>query len=130
MTDDKRAFGERLSKAMKTAGYETKPAVLAREFNLRYIGKAVTLHGVRRWLLGEVIPGEDKLMVLARWLKVEPQYLVWGDEPKKIVKDKKAWQEAIDFREREIFEAFLSLTAPQKKVVREVVMAFAKLNDL
>lgn len=128
MHDDKKAFGDRLNKAMTAAGYEAKPAVLAREFNARYVGKPVTLHGVRRWLLGEVVPADDKLMTLARWLKIEPQHLVWGDETKKIARDKKSWKEAIDFREREIFEAFLSLSAPQKKVVREIVMAFATLN--
>jgi hypothetical protein len=128
MEKDKKAFGERLGKAMAAAGYEAKAAVLAREFNQRYIGKAVTLHGVRRWLLGETIPGEDKLLVLGRWLKVEPQHLVWGDEPKKIAREKKTWAEAIDFREKEIFEAFLALTASQKKIIREVVMAFAQLN--
>jgi hypothetical protein len=126
--DDKKAFGNRLAKAMAAAGYEAKPSVLAREFNDRYIGKSVTLHGVRRWLLGEVIPPEDKLMTLARWLKVAPQQLLWGDEVKKAAKEKKTWEQALDFREREIIEAFLTLSASQKKVVREVIVAFATLN--
>lgn len=113
---------------MAGAGYEAKPAILAREFNARYLGKSVTLHGVRRWLMGEVIPPEDKLMTLARWLKVEPQQLLWGDEAKKAAEEKKSWEQAFDFRERELIEAFLTLSASQKKTVREVVMAFATLN--
>ncbi len=32
---------------MRKAGHEPRPAVLEREFNQRYWGKAVTLHGVR-----------------------------------------------------------------------------------
>lgn len=35
----------------------------------------MTLHGVRRWLRGETIPSEDKLIVLARRLRIEPQVL-------------------------------------------------------
>lgn len=128
MKGDKKAFGARLSTAMAAAGYEPKAAVLAREFNDRHLGKSVTLHGVRRWLVGEVIPPEDKLMTLARWLKVEPQHLLWGDEVKKAAKEKKTWEQALDFREREIIEAFLTLSASQKKVVREMITAFAALN--
>ena len=33
---------------MAAAGYEAKPAVLEREFNMRHWGKPMTLHGVRR----------------------------------------------------------------------------------
>lgn len=36
------------------------------------------------------------------------------------------WDEAIHFQERETFEAFLALPAPQRKIVREVILAFAK----
>jgi hypothetical protein len=56
MTNAKQQFAARLKKAMETAGYEAKPAVLEREFNQRYMGSSLTLHGVRKWLLGYV-PG-------------------------------------------------------------------------
>jgi hypothetical protein len=36
------------------------------------------------------------------------------------------WQEAIQHQERETFEAFLALPSPQKKIVQEVILAFAK----
>jgi hypothetical protein len=121
-------FGQRLRDAMTQAGYEAKPAVLEREFNLKYTGKAMTLHGVRRWLRGETIPGEDKLIVLARWLKVEPQVLRWGSTPNQVREERVSWENAVGYRERETFEAFLALTAPQKKIIREVILAFARTN--
>lgn len=112
---------------MEKAGYEAKPAVLEREFNLHYWGKPMTLHGVRRWLLGETMPKQDKLEALAEWLMITPHYLRFGEDiVKRIEKHQSAWQAAVGHQERETFEAFLNLPAPQRKVVREVILAFAK----
>jgi len=120
-------FANRLRDAMVAAGYEAKPSVLEREFNLRYMGKPMTLHGVRRWLLGESIPKQDKVEVLAEWLRIPPQQLRYGLEIEKRIQQQAArWDDGIGFQEREIFEAFLALPAPQRKVVREVIQAFTK----
>lgn len=123
----KSKFAQRLREAMSSAGYEPKPAVLEREFNQRYLGNPVTLHGVRRWLEGETIPREDKLLVLAEWLGVEPQNLRYGLEiQQKVTERQQRWEEAINHHEREIFEAFLNLQPTQKRIVREVILAFSK----
>ena len=66
MENAKAQFAERLREAMEAAGYEAKPAVLEREFNTRYWGRAMTLHGVRRWLRGETLPSQEKPFVLAQ----------------------------------------------------------------
>ena len=127
MEKSKLEFARRLREAMRVAGYEPRPAVLEREFNQRYWGKAVTLHGVRRWLLGETFPSQDKLLVLADWLGVEPQALRFGDGVVTAVRERrKRWDEGVGYEEREIFEAFLRLPVPQRKTVREVIMAFAR----
>jgi hypothetical protein len=127
MEKSKSKFALRLREAMVSAGYEARPAVLEREFNQRYLGEPVTLHGVRRWLEGETIPREDKLLVLAQWLGVQPQHLRYGvDVEQKIQARQARWEEAINHHEREIFESFLNLPAPQKKIVREVIRAFSK----
>jgi hypothetical protein len=120
-------FAKRLHDAMRAAGYEARPAVLEREFNLRYMGKPMTLHGVRRWLLGESLPRQDKLVTLAEWLRIPPQELRYGTEIEKRVKQERArWDEGIGYLERETFESFLSLPAPQRKIVREIIQTFAK----
>lgn len=60
MNPSKQDFAQRPIAAMQAMGLDPKPAVLEREFNQRYWGKAMTLHGVRRWLLGETMPSHDK----------------------------------------------------------------------
>ena len=39
---------------------------------------------------------------------------------------RKQWDEGVGYQEREVFEAFLRLPVPQRKIVREVILAFAK----
>lgn len=112
----KNEFAKRLTAAMQQRGYKPEAAVLEREFNLRHYGKAMTLHGVNKWLKGESTPPYEKIITLASWLKIPPDELTFGLEIKqKIQQQNTRWTEEIGFQEREIFEAFLNLPAPQKK---------------
>ncbi|HSI46160.1 MAG TPA: hypothetical protein VK950_08275 [Methylophilus sp.] len=113
--------------AMERQGYLPQAAVLEREFNLRHFGKSMTLHGVNKWLKGESIPPYEKIISLAAWLKVPPDELMFGLEIKhKVEQERKRWNEEIGYQERELFEAFLALPAPQKKIIREVILTFKK----
>ncbi len=130
MEDTKKEFARRLSEAMQNAGFEARPAVLEREFNLHHFGKPVTLHGVRRWLRGETIPTHDKIVTLAKWLRIPPEQLSYGLEIGQTVKEqRKRWDDGIGYQEREIIEAFLSLPVPQRRVLREVIEAFVKASS-
>lgn len=112
---------------MVKAGMKPESAVLERNFNLRYFGKPITLHGVRKWLIGESIPPYDKIIVLAEMLNVPPEELTFGLDIKQQIKESRVrWDEGIGYQEREIFEAFLALPTPQRKIVREVIQTFAK----
>jgi transcriptional regulator with XRE-family HTH domain len=125
----KQQFAERLRSAMVNAGYEGKPAVLEREFNTRFWGKPMTLHGVRRWLRGETLPSYEKLQVLANWLAVAPQELYYGDEAQYKVQERRArWDNSIGYEDRDIFEAFLKLPVPQRRMIREIILTFAKVH--
>jgi len=126
--DAKLEFAERLSEAMKKGGYVPRPAVLEREFNTRYWGRPMTMQGVRRWLRGEAIPPPDKMNVLAEWLKVEPEVLLFGEEARKSIQTYRQQWEGVDAVEREAFDAFLQLPAPQRKLVREVILTFAQVH--
>lgn len=131
MTQAKFEFAKRLQAALENAGIPARPAVIEREFNQRYWGKPITLHAARYWLRGESIPTHDKLLCLAEWLGVEPQTLRYGDEvPKAVRARRKRWDEGIGYQEREIFELFLKLPVPQRKVAREVIMALAKASEI
>lgn len=123
----KKEFAKRLARALEDAGYPPKPSVLEREFNQRYWGKPMTLHGVRRWLLGETLPSQDKLVVLADWLGVPPHILRFGEDVSSRIEERRArWDTGVGYQEREIFEAFLKLPVPQRKLVREVILAFTR----
>jgi hypothetical protein len=123
-------FAERLRAALLNAGYEVRPAILEREFNLRWRGKPMTLHGVRRWLIGETIPGQDKLVVLAEWLGVTPQHLRYGAEIEKRIEDQRArWEHAIQVTERDVIEAYLKLPPTQRKAVREIILGLGQTTQ-
>jgi transcriptional regulator with XRE-family HTH domain len=69
-------FAERLIQALEAARYQHAGASrIAREFNLRFPDKAVTVHAVRKWIKGEAIPTQDKLVALAQWLGVKADWL-------------------------------------------------------
>jgi transcriptional regulator with XRE-family HTH domain len=125
--ETKSEFAARLKQAMVAAGYEPRPGVLEKEFNMRHWGRPVSFQAASSWLKGACIPTQDKLQVLAEWLKVEPQILRFGDQPSLIRERKKQWDEAVSGPEREVLETFIHLPVAQKKVAREVILALAKV---
>jgi transcriptional regulator with XRE-family HTH domain len=76
--NERLAFSERLIQALKNARYPASPTRVAREFNVRHDARPVTVHAVRKWLLGEAIPTQDKVQALARWLGVATEWLRFG----------------------------------------------------
>jgi transcriptional regulator with XRE-family HTH domain len=104
-------------------------AVLEREFNLRWSGNPVRRQAAWKWLNGQAIPTQDKLQELARWLKVEPHLLRFGDQTlRQLRAEQRRWDEGAGYLERETFDAFLQLPAPQRKLIREVILTFAKVH--
>ncbi|WP_256930674.1 transcriptional regulator [Pseudomonas sp. ABC1] len=119
-------FAERLHAALINAGYEPRPSVLEREFNLRYWGKPLTLHAVRRWLRGEALPTEDKMLVLAQWLRIDPQTLRFGDEVPERIGRENDQLAGLAHQERETLEAFLKLSHGRRKLVRDIILTFVQ----
>lgn len=129
--DQKLEFSERLRAAMLAAGLEARPGVLLNLFNTHYWGRSVTFQAVSRWLRGEAIPEHDKLITLAEVLKIEPEVLRFGDGVRQAVQQhRQRWEEGVGYLERETFDAFLQLPAPQRKVIREVILTFAKAHGV
>ena len=128
MPESTKQFAFRLRQAMQRRGYPPRPSVLEREFNTRYWGKPMTLHGVRRWLKGETMPGNDKIKVLAEWLGEAPQDLGFGEgSVMKVAADERQgrWSASYGYQDRELMEAFQSLPVAQRRLVREVILTFA-----
>jgi hypothetical protein len=76
-------FSERLQQSLRNASYSPdSPTQLAREFNVRFAGRPITVHAARKWLVGEAIPTQEKLRTLAQWLGVTAEWLRFGgDKP-------------------------------------------------
>ncbi|RMX01670.1 transcriptional regulator [Allofranklinella schreckenbergeri] len=128
---EKQEFALRLREGMRRAGYQPRPVVLEREFNTRYWGRPVTVQAVRRWLRGEAIPAQDKLLVLAQWLGLDPQVLRFGAVAHESMQKNRAfWEEGMDHQDRETFEVFLRLPVMQRKTAREVILALEKSCQL
>ncbi len=79
--NEKLAFSQRLKQTLSNYDWaKISPTWLAREFNLRYNGKSISVQTANNWLLGTAIPSQDKLSILAIWLNVSNQWLRFGDQ--------------------------------------------------
>ncbi len=96
--DQKLEFAERLRGAMLAAGLAPRPGVLLNLFNAHYWGRSVSFQAVSRWLRGEAIPEQDKLITLAEVLKIEPEVLRFGDAVRQSVQQRRQlWEEVIGY---------------------------------
>ena len=129
--DNKLEFAQLLRQAMVAAGLDPRPGVLLNLFNTHYWGRSVTFQAVSRWLRGEAIPAQDKLVVLANVLKIEPEVLRYGEAVRHSVQQhRQRWEQDIGYLECETFDAFLQLPPPQRKLIREVILTFARVHGV
>ena len=129
MTTEQRDFSERLRQAIVNAGHEARPVVVENHFNRNWHGRPISTQTAWSWLNGKSIPTQDKLQVLATWLKVEPHALRFGVQVALAAQEyRQRWHNELTYQERETVDAYLQLPAPQRKVVREVILTFAKVH--
>ncbi|MDP2251475.1 helix-turn-helix domain-containing protein [Hydrogenophaga sp.] len=125
--EHKLEFAQRLRAAMQSAGLEPRPGVLLNLFNAKYWGRSVSFQAVSRWLRGEAIPEQDKLLVLAEILRVEPEVLRFGVKVRQSVQEhRQRWTDGVGYQDRETFDAFLRLPPAQRKFVRDLILTFAQ----
>jgi len=122
MDKEKAEFAARLRAALEARGIEASAAVVEKRFNSRYNGAAVTAQAVSGWLNGKSIPKQDKLRVLAALVGMEPHELQFGGG-RRIGDAGPEWPQALGAQDRAMLDAYLSLSAPQRRLVRELVAA-------
>ena len=118
-------FSERLKKEFKRIGLPvSSPTHIAGEFNKRYPDKRVVQQTIRKWLGGDAIPTQDKLLALADWFDVSPQWLRFGTGVKRGGQERKT--DAIDASEERpelalIFEMLTQLSASNLKLADNLI---------
>ncbi len=132
LTDEKQEFSKRLRESLKRVqGSASGAASIAREFNLRYEGTAVTAPAVRKWLDGKALPSQDKVRALARWLEVSPHWLRFGEaEGGSARAAPSARQNVAAYRvdPQWLTKKYEALNEPHKKMIVELLIALLRLE--
>ena len=76
------------------------------------------------------MPDFRKMETLSKWLGLSVQQLSYGGLHGRVMEQRRArWDSGIGYEDRDIFEAFLKLPIPQRKLIREVILTFAKVHQ-
>ncbi|NEX59482.1 helix-turn-helix domain-containing protein [Noviherbaspirillum galbum] len=78
---ERQAFSGRLVAALKFRGHQCFPTGVMRLYNGVQKGDGVTVAAVRKWLVGESVPTQEKIQSLAAVLDVSPEWLRFGTGP-------------------------------------------------
>jgi transcriptional regulator with XRE-family HTH domain len=124
--DNKQAFSDRLRRTLKKAGVSAaSPTRLALEFSLRHEGSSVTAQSIRKWLTGQAIPAQDKILTLAQWLNVSSEWLRFGDNRGKETRQEKPAYQAMDLR---LYGDLQRLNGEHKVVVQEIITTLLRIE--
>lgn len=136
--DERKEFAERLQAALRQARQPAdSPTALARGFNSRFPGAAITVHAARKWLMAESIPTQDKLRTLAQWLQVPAEWLRFGSRAPETGSENLAPVDptlgamlaAMSREDLKLVEALHALEADERRLVRELVQLFFKTQE-
>jgi transcriptional regulator with XRE-family HTH domain len=120
-------FSVRFKTALREAGIRVSASVIAHEFNLRYWGTSISSHAVRNWLMGVSIPKQDKLMVLAQWLRVTPEALLFGAQPVRPA-DEQFTEKPVNLVDQQLIAQYFKLLPEHRVTVRVMVDALLALG--
>jgi len=138
ISEERKAFAERLQSALRQARQPSdSPTALARGFNSRFPGRAITVHAARKWLIAESIPTQDKLRTLAQWLNVPAEWLRFGGTMSDIGAEGRppvdhslgSMLAAMSREDLKLVEALHALEADERRLVRELVQLFFRTQE-
>ncbi len=127
---ERESFSERLQQALKNAHYSPdSPTRLAREFNIRFDGRPITVHAARKWIVGEAIPTQEKLRTLAQWLGVPADWLRFGgSELGATASDSPQMLARFESADVKLIADLQRLDEHHRQVVREFIRMLVRLN--
>jgi len=130
-----KAFAQRLRQALKEAGWPASSTVVAHQFNLRYWGRSISVQTAHNWLQGTSLPRQDKLRVLAEWLRVAPEALLLGAAPAlpatraaSLAKRGETPPDALGLADERMLQIYLRLSSESRHTVQTVVAACEALD--
>lgn len=124
-------FSGRLQQALRNADYSPdSPTQLAREFNIRFAGRPVTVHAARKWLVGEAIPTQEKLRTLADWLGVPAEWLRFGGDQR--TEDRRGGEASPSSRfetaDVKLIAELQSLDEQYRVIAREIIRMLVRIS--
>lgn len=123
MKTEQAAFSDRLSAALANANIEASAAALEKLL-ARHGGVPVTPQAISGWLNGKHMPKQANMRALAALLGLEPHVLQYGTKARpRVGEARMGWPNAISAPDLAAIETFLLLPTPQRKLVRELVIA-------
>ncbi|MES2016716.1 MAG: hypothetical protein V4484_09480 [Pseudomonadota bacterium] len=128
--DERLNFSDRLKTALIACHQPTSPSKFARAFNLRADGATVTIHGARKWLLGEAIPTQEKIHVLALWLNLNPAWLRYGDADNGRYLIEHAQAPELSVEQLMLIHDVMSLPPAAQLIVRDLVDSFMRHDGM
>ena len=125
-SNERAAFSERLCQQLASKGWDVnKPTWLAKQFNSRFEGTAVSVQTANNWLLGHAIPSQEKLRVLAAWLETSAEWLRYGDSELLPIVDFQGQQYGLS----DLPEKIEKLSPKQKRVIYDVIDAMLDAGE-
>jgi len=130
-SNERESFSERLQQALKNAHYSPdSPTRLAREFNIRFDGRPITVHAARKWLVGEAIPTQEKLRMIAQWLGVPAEWLRFGG-PENIASTTEPGNNLSRFESADVklIADLQRLDEHHRQIAREFIRMLVRINN-
>lgn len=116
-------FAKRLADAMELKGIKQSPTVFQKMFNKSFEGKPVTPHSARNWLLGQVLPTQDKLVCLAKLLDTSSEYLRFGTNNTKtfVISQTDGTTNELTDQQQQFVRRYLQLNIVQQRLLSDLV---------
>jgi transcriptional regulator with XRE-family HTH domain len=128
-TNERENFSERLQTALKNAHYSPdSPTRLAREFNVRFEGRPITVHAARKWLVGEAIPTQEKLRMIAQWLGVPADWLRFGGDNDAAANGDSAGVPRFESADVKLISDLQRLDEHHRQLAREFIRMLVRVN--
>lgn len=116
-------FANQLASYLLSIKIQPKPTIVAAAFNKHYKTAIAKPHTVTKWLLGQTQPKSETLLLLAKWLKVEPNELISKPTAEASTSNKVSFE--FDYTDQEVISKYLAMTLKQKFTVRLLIDAIA-----